>query len=167
MRRNFLVPIPSFESFEALNAYLERRCLEADGRQAQGTYGDHRPSDGAGPGRPVAAAASSIRRLREAGGPGEFPVDEYHRPAHGVQKGVVNSPPAPCRNPVLDDAVTGVGEIPPQRPEDGVYDDVPRGGLVVVGRGVWVVVPRRTWVVLEDVRLHPQDDGSYVLDAHG
>ena len=28
MRRNFLVPVPSFESFDALNAYLERRCLE-------------------------------------------------------------------------------------------------------------------------------------------
>ena len=28
VRRNFLVPIPSFESFDALNAYLERRCLE-------------------------------------------------------------------------------------------------------------------------------------------
>ena len=27
-RRNFLVPIPSFESFAALNAHLERRCLE-------------------------------------------------------------------------------------------------------------------------------------------
>ena len=27
-RRNFLVPIPSFASFDALNAYLERRCLE-------------------------------------------------------------------------------------------------------------------------------------------
>ena len=27
-RRNFLVPIPSFESFEALNAHLERCCLE-------------------------------------------------------------------------------------------------------------------------------------------
>ena len=27
-RRNFLVPIPSFESFDTLNAYLERRCLE-------------------------------------------------------------------------------------------------------------------------------------------
>ena len=27
-RRNFLVPIPSFESFDALNVYLERRCLE-------------------------------------------------------------------------------------------------------------------------------------------
>ena len=28
MRRNFLVPIPSLESFSALNGYLERRCLE-------------------------------------------------------------------------------------------------------------------------------------------
>ena len=27
-RRNFLVPIPSFESFEALNAHLEEKCLE-------------------------------------------------------------------------------------------------------------------------------------------
>ncbi len=28
VRRNFLVHIPSFESFAALNAHLERRCLE-------------------------------------------------------------------------------------------------------------------------------------------
>ena len=28
VRRNFLVPVPSFQSFEALNAHLERRCLE-------------------------------------------------------------------------------------------------------------------------------------------
>ena len=28
VRRNFLVPVPSFESFDALNACLERRCLE-------------------------------------------------------------------------------------------------------------------------------------------
>ena len=27
-RRNFLVPVPSFESFDALNAHLEERCLE-------------------------------------------------------------------------------------------------------------------------------------------
>ena len=27
VRRNCLVPVPSFESFDALNAYLERRCL--------------------------------------------------------------------------------------------------------------------------------------------
>ena len=36
-RRNFLVPIPSFESFEALNAYLERRCLERMDAHAPGT----------------------------------------------------------------------------------------------------------------------------------
>ena len=28
VRRNFLMPIPSFESFTALNAHLERRFLE-------------------------------------------------------------------------------------------------------------------------------------------
>ena len=28
VRRNFLVPIPSFESFDALNAYLEEQCLK-------------------------------------------------------------------------------------------------------------------------------------------
>ena len=28
VRRNFLVPMPEFESFEALNAHLEERCLE-------------------------------------------------------------------------------------------------------------------------------------------
>ena len=27
-RRNFPAPAPSFESFDSLNAYLERRCLE-------------------------------------------------------------------------------------------------------------------------------------------
>ena len=35
-RRNFLVPIPSFASFDALNAYLEERCLERMGRQLRG-----------------------------------------------------------------------------------------------------------------------------------
>ena len=39
-RRNFLVPIPSFESFDALNAYLEQRCLERMDAQAQGTYAE-------------------------------------------------------------------------------------------------------------------------------
>ena len=28
VRRNFLVPVPSYESFEALNAHLEEKCLE-------------------------------------------------------------------------------------------------------------------------------------------
>ena len=36
MRRNFLVPIPSFESFDALNACLERCCLERMDAQLRG-----------------------------------------------------------------------------------------------------------------------------------
>ena len=35
-RRNFLAPVPSFPSFDALNAYLEERCLERLGRQLRG-----------------------------------------------------------------------------------------------------------------------------------
>ena len=37
-RRNFLglYSIPSFESFDALNAYLEERCLERLGRRLRG-----------------------------------------------------------------------------------------------------------------------------------
>ena len=36
VRRNFLVPVPSFESFDALNAYLERRCMERMDAQLRG-----------------------------------------------------------------------------------------------------------------------------------
>ena len=36
MRRNFLVSVPSFESFDALNAYLEQRCLERMDAQLRG-----------------------------------------------------------------------------------------------------------------------------------
>ncbi len=36
VRRNFLVPIPSFDSFDALNAFLERRCLERMGARLRG-----------------------------------------------------------------------------------------------------------------------------------
>ncbi len=35
-RRNFLVPVPSFESLDALNAYLEQRCLERMDAQLRG-----------------------------------------------------------------------------------------------------------------------------------
>ena len=35
-RRNFLVPVPSLPSFDALNAHLEERCLERLGRQLRG-----------------------------------------------------------------------------------------------------------------------------------
>ncbi len=36
VRRNFLVPVPSFESFDALNVYLEQRCLERMDAQLRG-----------------------------------------------------------------------------------------------------------------------------------
>ena len=36
MRRNFLVPVPSFESFDVLNAYLEQRCLERTDARLRG-----------------------------------------------------------------------------------------------------------------------------------
>ena len=36
MRRNFLVLIPSFESFDSLNAHLEQRCLERMDAQLRG-----------------------------------------------------------------------------------------------------------------------------------
>ena len=35
-RRNFLVPVPSFESFEALNAHLEQQCLKRMDAQLRG-----------------------------------------------------------------------------------------------------------------------------------
>ena len=35
-RRNFLVPVPSFESFNTLNTYLEQRCLERMDAQLRG-----------------------------------------------------------------------------------------------------------------------------------
>ena len=60
MRRNFLVPVPSFESFDALNAYLEQRCLERMDAQLRGHTETIGPEDGAGPGRPAAPAAGSL-----------------------------------------------------------------------------------------------------------
>ena len=36
VRRNFLVPVPSFEGFEALNAHLERQCLKRMDAQLRG-----------------------------------------------------------------------------------------------------------------------------------
>ena len=36
VRRNFLVPVPSFESFDALNAHLEQQCLKRMDAQLRG-----------------------------------------------------------------------------------------------------------------------------------
>ena len=64
--RNFLVPVPSFASFHALNAHLERRCLERMDDRLRGHQENHWPEDGTGPGGPAAAADRALRRLREA-----------------------------------------------------------------------------------------------------
>ena len=74
VRRNFLAPIPSFESFTALNAHLEGRCLERMDARLRGhteTIGQRMER---GPGGPAAPDCRALRRVRQAGGPGEFPV---------------------------------------------------------------------------------------------
>ena len=46
VRRNFLVPLPRFESFEALNAWLEEAVPQAPGRSATRPHGDDRGTTG-------------------------------------------------------------------------------------------------------------------------
>ena len=73
-RRNFLVPVPSFESFGGAECPPGGAVPGAYGRRAAGTHRDHRSADGAGPGRPAALARRALRRLRPAGQPGKFIV---------------------------------------------------------------------------------------------
>ena len=46
-RRNFLVPIPAFESFDELNAHLESECLERMDARLRGHTETHRRAYGA------------------------------------------------------------------------------------------------------------------------
>ena len=66
VRRNFLVPIPSFPSFDALNAYLEEKCLERMGARLRGheeTIGQRMERD---PWRgPDDASRCALRRQRK------------------------------------------------------------------------------------------------------
>ena len=74
VRRNFLVPAPRMESFEALNAHLERSCLGRMDARLRGhdeTIGQRMERD---LDRPAAPTLGTLRRLRQAGQPGEFPV---------------------------------------------------------------------------------------------
>ena len=52
VRRNFLVPVPSFDSFEALNAHLEQRCMDRMDARLR--------SHGAEPGWPAAPAGRAL-----------------------------------------------------------------------------------------------------------
>ena len=60
LRRNFLVPVPRAESFDALNAHLEERCLGRMDARLRGHDRDHRPAHGAGPGRAAAPARRTL-----------------------------------------------------------------------------------------------------------
>jgi len=64
-RRNFLVPLPVFESFEALNAFLVDCCRRRMADRLRGHNEDDRPEIGARSCRVPEAPAASLRRLRE------------------------------------------------------------------------------------------------------
>ena len=73
-RRNFLVPMPRFESFEALNAWLEEQCLKRQDAVLRG----HSETIGARLLRDLradGAAAHALRRLREGQHPGHVDLD--------------------------------------------------------------------------------------------
>ena len=73
VRRNFLVPVPSFgASMRSMPTWNDVAWNEWT--PSSGDIRRPSVSGWSGPGRPVAAAADGIRRLREAGGPGEFAV---------------------------------------------------------------------------------------------
>ena len=85
VRRNFLVPVPSFESFDALNSYLERRCLERMDRKLRGhteTIGQRmeRDLDALLPLSPVAYDACD----KQAGRVSSLPLVRYRTTDYSV-----------------------------------------------------------------------------------
>ena len=74
IRRNYLVPMPHAASFEALNEQLLADCRRRLGDRLRGhdeTIGERLARDLAALPRP---ACDALRRLREAGGPGQLAV---------------------------------------------------------------------------------------------
>ena len=129
MRRNFLVPVPSFESFHALNAHPERRCLERMDARLRGHQEDHRPAHGAGPGGPAAPAGLTLRYLREAGGPVSsrslvrYRTNDYSAPvAYGhrdvLVRGYVDQVVISCGSEVI------ARHPRPYQQDDFVYDPI-------------------------------------------
>ncbi|MEL6127969.1 MAG: IS21 family transposase, partial [Pseudomonadota bacterium] len=91
-RRNFLVPMPRFESFEALNAWLEAQCLKRQDASLRGhteTIGERllRDLDALMPLPPapydacekVSTRATSISVVRDHGNDDSVPVAYAHR----------------------------------------------------------------------------------------
>ena len=72
IRRNYLVPMPHAANFEALNAKLLDGVPPSSRRSAARSRRDDRRTAGAGPGGVPRAAGDALRRLREAGWPGQL-----------------------------------------------------------------------------------------------
>lgn len=78
VRRNHMVPIPSFESFDALNAYLQEQCRKRLDVRLKGrteTVGEmlERDAGARAPDLPP-SSPDSLRRLGQAAMPGELAV---------------------------------------------------------------------------------------------
>ena len=112
VRRNLLVPVPPFESFEALNAYLGRRCLERMDARLRGhseTIGQRmeRDLDALLPLPPVAYDAcdkqadrvSSLSLVRYRTNDYSVPVAYGHRDV--IVRGYVNRVVISCGSEVI------------------------------------------------------------------
>ena len=112
MRRNFLVPVPSFESFEALNAHPESRCLARMDARLRGhseSIGQRmkRDLDALLPLAPVAYDAcerqagrvSSLSLVRYKTNDYSVPVSVGHR--HVLVKGYVDRVVVSCGSEVI------------------------------------------------------------------
>jgi transposase len=95
VRRNYLVPIPRFESFAALNAWLEEQCLKRQGDQLRGHQETieerlmrdldalmERPATAYDPCEQVSSWANSISMVRYRNNDYSVPVAHAH---HQVQ----------------------------------------------------------------------------------
>ena len=125
-RRNFLVPIPSSESFEALNVYLDRRCLERMDATAPGTLRRPSGSGWSGTWTPCCPCRHApYDACEKQAGPGEFPVP----------------------GPVQDQRLLSAGGLRAQRRRScGGYVD--RGG-----RQLWLGGHRQASPLLRERRL--------------
>ena len=161
-RRNFLVPVPSFPSFDALNAYLEERCLERLGRQLRGnkeTIGQRMERDLEAlrplPAVPYDASdkhvsrVSSLSLVRYRTNDYSVPVAYGHREV--VVRGYVgevvisNGTEVIARHPrsyERDDFVFDpVHDLPLLERKTGALDQAAPPGRVGVARGVWTAAP--------------------------
>ena len=162
MRRNFLVPVPSFESFEALNAHPESRCLARMDARLRGhseSIGQRmeRDLDALLPLAPVAYDAcerqagrvSSLSLVRYKTNDYSVPVSVGHR--HVLVKGYVDRVVVSCGSEVIarhhrsyqrDDFVFDpVHYLPLLEQKTGALDQAAPLAGMGPSRGVWHAAP--------------------------